>query len=76
MVVLLHWVGAPDPNENAFPLPVEWENTCGTEQGSATYTQPWQQHELGHPSAQPSQCSIVMKLGGDLTKDVLIFWGA
>ena len=62
-----------DPNENAFPLTVEWENTCGTEQGSVTYTQPWQQHELGHPSAN---CSIVMKMGGNLTEDVLIFWGA
>lgn len=62
-----------DPNENAFPLDVEWENTCGTESGVVTYTQPWQQHELGHPS---EDCSIVFRLGGALTEDVLVFWGA
>lgn len=62
-----------DPNENAFPLYVEWENTCGTESGSVTYTQPWQQHELGHPS---EDCSIVIRLGGAFSEDVLVFWGA
>lgn len=62
-----------DPNENAFPLTVEWENTCGTESGTVTYTQPWQQHELGHPS---EDCSIVIKLGGAFTEDVLIYWGS
>lgn len=62
-----------DPNENAFPFDVQWENTCGTEQGTASYPQAWQQRELGHPS---SQCSIVMKLGGRSTEDVLVFWGA
>ncbi|MFZ5892783.1 MAG: hypothetical protein ACOY0T_17115 [Myxococcota bacterium] len=60
-------------NESAFPLPVQWENTCGNEAGSASYSQPWQQHELGHPN---SQCSIVIKLGGPSTEDVLIYWGA
>jgi len=62
-----------DPNENAFPLTVEWENTCGTEQGSVVYTQPWQQHELGHAS---EDCSIVIKLGGASTEDIIITWGA
>ena len=59
-------------SETAFPLPVAWENTCGNEQGTANYPQPWQQRELGHPNAQ---CSIVIKLGGPLTEDVRIFWG-
>lgn len=62
-----------DPGENAFPLTVEWENTCGTEAGTVTYDFPWQQHELGHPSAE---CSVVIKLGGNSTEDVLVFWGA
>lgn len=64
-----------DNNDNAFPFDVEWENTCGTEQGTVSYPQPWQQREMGHPSAQPA-CGIVMKLGGQMTEDVLIFWGA
>lgn len=64
-----------DNNDNAFPFDVQWENTCGTESGTVNYSQPWQQHELGHPSASPA-CGIVMKLGGNLTEDVLIFWGA
>jgi len=62
-----------DPGENAFPLTVEWENTCGTESGTVTYDQPWQQHELGHPD---DECAIVIKLGGASTEDVLVFWGA
>lgn len=62
-----------DPNENAFPLTVEWENTCGTEQGTVVYTNPWEQHELGHAS---EDCSIVIKLGGEFTEDVLVTWGA
>lgn len=62
-----------DPGENAFPLTVDWENTCGTESGTVTYDYPWQQHELGHPD---DECAIVIKLGGQLTEDVLVFWGA
>lgn len=62
-----------EPGENAFPLTVEWENSCGTESGTVTYTQSWEQHELGHPSAE---CSIVIKLGGNSTEDVLVAWGA
>ncbi len=62
-----------DPNENAFPLTVHWENTCGTESGSVVYEFPWQQHELGHPD---DECSIVISLGGKFTEDVLVFWGA
>lgn len=62
-----------DPGENAFPLTVEWENTCGTESGTVTYDYPWQQHELGHPD---EECAIIIKLGGALTEDVLVFWGA
>jgi hypothetical protein len=64
-----------DNNDNAFPFDVQWENTCGTESGSVSYPIPWQQREMGHPSASPA-CGIVMKLGGNLTEDVLIFWGA
>jgi hypothetical protein len=64
-----------DNQDNAFPFDVQWENTCGTESGTANYPIPWQQRELGHPSASPA-CGIVMKLGGNMTEDVLIFWGA
>lgn len=60
-------------SESAFPLNVQWENTCGTEQGTASYPIPWQQRALGHPS---SSCSILIKLGGPLTEEVRIFWGA
>lgn len=64
-----------DNNDNAFPFSVQWENTCGTESGTVNYPQPWQQREMGHPSASPA-CGIVMQLGGNMTEDVLIFWGA
>ena len=57
-----------DNQDNAFPFDVQWENTCGTEQGTANYPIPWQQRELGHPSASPA-CGIVMKLGGNLTEE-------
>ena len=66
-----------DPNENAFPLPVDTENTCdGT---GVSFVMPFSgsgRTPVGKPAPGADGCSIVIKLGGQSTEDVLVTWGA